>query len=848
MWRSVFAAALCAVLCSVVHSQTRAPLNGGLALETRAYQDHLKEWLGELVLVYPVAKNPIINKTIAGLQAVLSLKQLRINGISVDRIESHYTEPPGRHIGTGPFSFRAFGLGSSIELEEFHLIAHIPMLGQIDCRGNLTLVLNDTKFGTSLSVTKYDPTFPHMPAFDGAGGAKNSSIMLHVSGLSAVDDPTSKFPLSELLLNYTSKPGFYGTVNDLLDAFIAPTLNPFIDKKMSTLFNKAIELADGLIGNSLVPPPYLPQWPLPGTLNFKELLSAAEKKFPVVASMAKARLSKALVGLATTLINSKFPKIAKRFSLAELAGKSIVLRLPQNTTMNFTITDATVTGLGVVSTLLPIQPICALPDDQRPSICDHHDNNQTVRTSLGLKSLGLHIVGTLNISGAISGATHESLVLSTDDFRVDITINEPTLHLDTVLGVTNFDAFPLMRLADTSCILAQLDTLQVQSVSLDFDLDHMSVETSARGLRHEIDAMLSSFVTMLVDAYRGTFPAIVNSFIATHEFQLFGGANLTTGVNALLGVLLPDVVAAKKKTCAQETPLVQPDAPPQLIDWSNSSEFLLAKALSTASGKLNNANVDYLNDIISLVTSRQSQSAGRLVIDKTLGSFKFNFLQTGKLNLKITGIEIDHLDSLASIAMLVPESGKKRKVGGATMLDNEFMFAPSCDYHEGGNSGFEDGIEYGNEEGGEEDDLHRNSHSHSYSHGHSIARKRPHPSCGPLNITLKARIEFIGQKFDAHRAFADDISITLALSNVSFATQLNVSVDNNRLKNLTLGALLHGKAWKMAHAAAASRWGENVCVGDSIQVSRHASWGRLVGRAVALQAGRLRERAVQSAS
>jgi hypothetical protein len=753
--------------------------------ELAVASDRLKEWLSEVLLRYPITKNPVINKTIADVSAVLSLKEIRINGVQLGRVDSHYVEPPGTHIGTAPFSFHALGLGSTIELEDFHLMAHAPLLGKIDAKGNLTLVLNDTEFATSLSVTKYDPMFPHMPAIDGAGSATNSSLVLHVSRLSAVDAPTSKFSLSDLLSNYTSKPDFYDNVNALLSAFIAPILNPDIDSKISSLFNTALASIDALIGNSIAPPVYLPQWPLPGTLNFKELASVTEKKYPVVASLAKERLATALVGLATTVINKRFPKIAKTFSVAKLAGKSLVLSLPKDVSMNFTITQVTVTGLGDVGTVLPLQPICQLPKAQRPAVCNGHDNNQTVRTSLGLKSLGLRIAGTFNISNA------KQQLVSHEEVEIAIDISRPTLQIDTVIGIADFDAFPMMRLADRNCILAQLETLQVQSVSIDFDLDHMSVKTTSQGLRQDLDAMLSSFLTMLVDAYRGTFPNLLNNFIMTHEFQLLN-ANITTGINALVEQFLPILLANKKLKCEQVTPLIQPITPPRLVDWSNTSEFPLAKAVSTATGLLNNANIKNLNKIISLVTLRQSRTAGRIVIAKKLAGFKFNFPRTGKVNLDLTGIEIDHLNSLSSIKMLVPNfesqttvGGEQRMAGGETLLDNELVFAPVCTNVHGNNV-------YGN------------------------ARQPSSSSCGPLNITIKARLEFIGQRIDSGLTFADDISMTLSLSNISFATRLNVSIDSTVVKNLTLGALMHGKDWKIAHPATISRWGENVCVGDSI--------------------------------
>jgi hypothetical protein len=258
-------------------------------------------------------------------------------------------------------------------------------------------------------------------------------------------------------------------------------------------------------------------------------------------------------------------------SLKKLAGKNITLDLGKfvpklNVTVRITLMDANITGLLDIGEVLPLQPLCSV--EPTPAICAVADQNQTLRTALSLHKLGVDVLVSVEIIDDSTGDTKSS-----ETIHAAIEIDKPTLNLDTTLGVSP-DIFNYLQLANKNlsivkdCVVGSINKLDVQSLSLDMDIYSIKVTTSAVGLRKEMDTVLIDVITMIVDAYRGTVPLILNHVIMTDKLAITGGINITTFINTLSGFYLPAITGNKLIECQAEIsgrtprPTPSPPAPP----------------------------------------------------------------------------------------------------------------------------------------------------------------------------------------------------------------------------------------------------------------------------------------------
>jgi hypothetical protein len=312
------------------------------------------------------------------------------------------------------------------------------------------------------------------------------------------------------------------------------------------------------------------------------------------------------------------------------------------------------------------------------------------------------------------------------------------------------------------------------------------VTTSAVGLRKEMDTMLIDVITMIVDAYRGTVPLILNHVIMTDKLAITGDINITTFINTLSDFYLPTITGNKLIECQNENlPHVPANASIDVIDWSDTKKYPLAKTVGKISHFINNAlgfhGTFNLNELIAGIDTISSMKPGSFKIQKEIGPLKFDFPRAGKIALDIHDIEIDGLNSIYNIGLLVPNATEANPRSGA-ILNNKIEFA----------------------------------HTPTSACEASYGKTHPFSSCGPLNFSFHTRLSFAGEYYNEHHAFQDDVTITISISNLSLSTQLNVSLDHNILSNLTLSAMLRDKAWKATHSKEMEEWGRSNCGGNAI--------------------------------
>jgi hypothetical protein len=771
--------------------------------------DPLRDWLSSLIIPIPLKKDPIFSKFILGCNITLWLEEVEIAGIEIGDIETTYVEPQRR---SAPLSFKAVDIGTRLKVHHFHLhLSNISTILKtvesflpsgpaiacgsgflpctIDSTGNITLTIgNVTEFGTGYQVTNWISDLgPILPDPVAAGAGANSSFWLGITDLLIVDDPDSSFEIGMLLQAFTP-PGAYYKVSTLANARLGLTVEGIIDTKVGNIFNFVFAAVDTIVGGqmALFAPPYvIPQPHMPKSVNFKELFGFKGAK------LLRKELSVALAKLADLILpTGKFGHF-NNIPIKALEGKNITIDLAKflpalPATVRLTLQEANITGLLDIGEVLPLVPLCDV--EPMPAVCGvEGGQNQTLRTSIGLKALSVTLVATIEILDDLTGKT-----LSDETVTAVVTIDKPTINLDTTIQVEheyfgNLKLGQLLNLTEIKhCIIGSIQKLDLQSISIDMDIRSIKVTTSAMGLRKEMDAILIDLVTLIIDSYRAVVPPLVNHIISSHD--VLGNGNITTFINLLSDSFLPTFTGANRAKCQKDTPQLD-FSKPKLIDWSKPDEFPLAKLLSEATKFLNKElHLTHeklnLNAIIAGLTKVQSGKSGTLVLENKIPPFTFNSPEVGKFMIDVHDVSIDALNSFYSLGLIVPENNKSSDALG-TVLDNELALAMAPDER---CQGF-----YGD---------------------------TPLASCGPLNVTLKAKLSYIAPGAEGvlgGNAFSDEITITISLSNISFAARLNVSIDSNILHNLTYGAVLHDKEWKMAHASEAAQWGESVCIGDSIK-------------------------------
>jgi hypothetical protein len=314
----------------------------------------------------------------------------------------------------------------------------------------------------------------------------------------------------------------------------------------------------------------------------------------------------------------------------------------------------------------------------------------------------------------------------------------------------------------------------VHNQSLVFSGENFTVKTLAKSrIRKDFDEWLISEVMKLFDSNRAKIPGIVNTLVK----------KATPMINDLSDSLLPAFAMKRQKKCQQETPAVD-FSQPKLVDWSRTDEFPIAKLLNETSAFLSDelqVRNSYwnLNELISLLTSAQSHQPGAIKLHNVIPPISINAPNVGMLQLDVHDISVDSLNSFYSLGFLAASKASRAANMPGTVLDGEFALAMTPA------------------------DRCRDFYNHT-----------PGSGCGPLNFTVQTRLTFTAP--DGH-AFDDDITITISLSNISFAARINASIDSNILHNLSFGAIVHDQAWKMAHPQEASKWGNSVCIGDSIK-------------------------------
>ena len=95
------------------------------------------------------------------------------------------------------------------------------------------------------------------------------------------------------------------------------------------------------------------------------------------------------------------------------------------------------------------------------------------------------------------------------------------------------------------------------------------------------------------------------------------GANITTLINTLSDAFVPALAAQAREACDRAWPAPVPtNASVDVINWSNTSTYPQAKLLGHLTHVLNKGlmggGMFDANGLISLLTMRQSQHAGRL--------------------------------------------------------------------------------------------------------------------------------------------------------------------------------------------------------------------------------------------
>jgi hypothetical protein len=133
----------------------------------------------------------------------------------------------------------------------------------------------------------------------------------------------------------------------------------------------------------------------------------------------------------------------------KLAGKNITLDLGKfvpklPVTVRITLMDANITGLLDIGEVLPLQPLCSI--EPTPAICAVGDQNQTLRTALGLHTLGVDVLVSVEIIDDSTGDTK-----SYETIHAAIEIDKPTLNLDTTLGVAGW-AFRCLFVFVRACL------------------------------------------------------------------------------------------------------------------------------------------------------------------------------------------------------------------------------------------------------------------------------------------------------------------------------------------------------------------------------------------------------------
>jgi hypothetical protein len=289
---------------------------------------------------------------------------------------------------------------------------------------------NFTEIGTGYQVTNWiDFLGIDIPDITTPGAGANSSFYLGITDLLIVDDPNSGFDIGMLLQAFTP-PGAHYKISTLANALLGPTAEGIIDTKVGNIFNLVFAGVDALIGGQmdLLSPPYVVQQPeMPDALNLRTL---------------DGPISHQIQGLLAALIKDfglQYPNLGN-IHIDKLVGTNLTLDLGKflaalPATLRITLKEVNVTGLDKIVGMQPkLQPLCEIAANERPAICDgggRDQNNQTIRTTLGLETLGLHLLASIEVLDDATGST-----LSDDTMRVDIAVESPKVNIDAIVDLS----------------------------------------------------------------------------------------------------------------------------------------------------------------------------------------------------------------------------------------------------------------------------------------------------------------------------------------------------------------------------------------------------------------------------
>jgi hypothetical protein len=177
---------------------------------------------------------------------------------------------------------------------------------------------------------------------------------------------------------------------------------------------------------------------------------------------------------------------------------------------------------------------------------------QTFRNSLQLKHLDIDIQGSIVVP-------LKSGIPFPEAFEIKLSVPGTAIDLEMNVYVPNgyFKKLTLSEFIHPSCLVAGITTApplhSLQSLRLsESSVGSWAITTKTFGIHTQLDPLLSSVLSMIMDSYRGVFARILNHFLGPPS--AIGGL-LFTLIDTKINTKLAEIAKKQKAKCA-EVPII----------------------------------------------------------------------------------------------------------------------------------------------------------------------------------------------------------------------------------------------------------------------------------------------------